>query len=513
MQTFQLWQADQGDGTYRNPILFADYSDPDVVRVGDDFYLVASSFNCTPGVPILHSKDLVNWTIINHVLDRLPFEVYNQPAHGCGVWAPSIRFHAGKFWVFFSTPDEGIFMSTAADPAGAWSPLTLVQAAKGWIDPCPFWDDDGQAYLVHAFAASRAGIKSILHICRMKPDGTALLDEGRLVFDGRAHHPTIEGPKLYKRNGYYYIFAPAGGVPTGWQTVLRSTSIYGPYEDRIVMAQGRTEVNGPHQGGWVELASGEDWFVHFQDRGAYGRIVHLQPLKWVDEWPIIGLVTNGDGVGEPVSAWRKPNIGRDYPIAVPQTSDEFEAATLGRQWQWHANPKSEWMSLEAHPGHLRLYAQPVQDLNLRLAPNLLLQKFPAPAFTITTLLTLAPQRVGAQAGLVVMGDAYAYVALAKTGNGYRLVQCAKSDADQAPREVESLDWQAASAHVRVSVRSGAVCRFSVSQDGQAFTPIGGDFQARAGRWIGAKVGLFCARPDQAVNGGWADFDWFRFSSL
>lgn len=275
-----MWTADLGNGTYRNPILYADYSDPDVIRVGGDFYMTASSFAHTPGLPILHSKDLVNWKLIGHAVDRLPGEYDGPVRHGDGVWAPSIRYHDGKFWIFFSAPDEGIYMTTAADPAGPWSPLHLVKEAKGWIDPCPFWDEDGRAYLVHAFARSRSGIKHRLKMCGMKPDGTGLLDDGVIIFDGELDHPTMEGPKMYKRNGYYYIFAPAGGVPTGWQTILRSRDVYGPYEDKIVLQQGSTETNGPHQGGYVELESGESWFIHFQDRDAYGRIVHLQPMRW-----------------------------------------------------------------------------------------------------------------------------------------------------------------------------------------------------------------------------------------
>ena len=212
----------------------------------------------------------------------------------------------------------------------------LIRSAKGWIDPCPCWDDDGNAYLVHAWANSRSGIKSILTINKMSEDGTRILDDGQMVFDGRAHHPTIEGPKLHKRNGYYYIFAPAGGVPTGWQTVLRSKNIYGPYEDKIVMDQGSTAINGPHQGAWIETQSGESWFVHFQDRGPYGRIVHLQPMRWVNDWPVIGNDKDGDGKGEPVARYRKPNVGRGSPLQVPQTSDEFKMRDLGLRRQWHA---------------------------------------------------------------------------------------------------------------------------------------------------------------------------------
>lgn len=220
------WIADNGDGSFKNPVLFADYSDPDVIRVGEDFFMVASSFNCTPCLPLLHSKDLVNWEIINHVCEHVPAPGYETPRHGCGVWAPSIRYHSGRYWVFFAMPDEGIFMSNTVDPYGQWSVPVCIKNVRGWIDPCPFWDDDGNAYLVNAFANSRIGFKSMLLISRMTPDGTALLDENRFVFDGHDRHPTIEGPKLYKRGDYYYIFAPAGGVTQGWQTVLRSKNIF-----------------------------------------------------------------------------------------------------------------------------------------------------------------------------------------------------------------------------------------------------------------------------------------------
>ncbi|HEU0078368.1 MAG TPA: family 43 glycosylhydrolase, partial [Longimicrobiaceae bacterium] len=339
------WSPHLDGGRYRNPVVFADYSDPDVVRVGDDYYMTASSFGSFPALPILHSRDLVGWTLVNHAIPRFPDPAFDAPQHGNGVWAPSIRHHDGWFWIFYGDPDRGIYMVKTRDVRGAWEPPVLVKAAKGWIDPAPLWDDDGSAYLVHAFARSRSGIKHVLHVARMSPDGTRLLDEGRLVFGDSVRHPTMEGPKLYKRDGWYYVFAPAGGVPTGWQTVLRSRNVYGPYEDRIVLAQGSTPVNGPHQGGWVRTQTGEDWFLHFQDRGAYGRIVHLQPMAWKDGWPVMGVDADGDGTGEPVAEFRRPDVGREYPPAVPQTTDEFAGAHPGLQWQWNANPRPEWYSL------------------------------------------------------------------------------------------------------------------------------------------------------------------------
>jgi beta-xylosidase len=169
----------------------------------------------------------VNWRIIGHALEyQTPVSVFSKPQHGNGVWAPAIRYHNNFFYIFFPDPDYGIYMVKSRAGFRAVEAHSLIKSAKGWIDPCPFWDDDGNAYLVHAFANSRAGIKSVLHINKMSADGTKLLDEGRMVFDGHERHPTIEGPKLYKRNGYYYIFAPAGGVPTaGKQCFVPKTSM------------------------------------------------------------------------------------------------------------------------------------------------------------------------------------------------------------------------------------------------------------------------------------------------
>lgn len=490
----------QKNGSYTNPIIDADYSDPDVVRVGDDFYLTASSFNCIPGLPILHSKDLVHWKIIGHALQRQPPEdVFAKPQHGNGVWAPSIRYHDNQFYIFYGDPDFGLYMIKARSAAGPWSPPLLLRSAKGWIDPAPFWDDDGNAYLVHAWANSRSGIKSILTINRMSPDGTKLLDDGKMVFDGRAHHPTIEGPKLYKRNGYYYIFAPAGGVATGWQTVLRAKNIYGPYEDRVVMDRGQTEINGPHQGGWVETKSGESWFIHFQDRGAYGRIVHLQPMKWIDDWPVIGEDPDGDGKGQPVATYRKPDVGREYPAVAPQTSDEFDASKLGLQWQWHANPRAQWHSFSR--GSLRLAAIP-QPTNLWTAPNLLLQKLPARKFIVTTLLDASRLREGERSGLLLMGREYSYLAVA----GLQLIRVNMDKEETVTRLKNS------SVFLRVAVDEGTA-EFSYSLDGKTFHSAGDKFVIKPGMWIGAKVGLFSLAPEGSARQGYATYEWFRFAPL
>jgi beta-xylosidase len=504
-----IWTPDSGDGTYTNPIIFADYSDPDAICVGDDFYLTASSFSSMPGLPILHSKDLVNWTIIGHAFERYPFDQFDLPQPGKGVWAPSIRYHDSRFYIYFGDPDNGIFVTTATNAAGPWSPLLCVKQSKGWIDTCPFWDDDRKAYLVHAWAKSRSGTNSILTINQMSPDGTKLLDDGKLVIDGRdGKYPTLEGPKLYKRNGYYYIFAPAGGVAAGYQMVFRSKNIYGPYEGRTVMDQGRTPINGPHQGAWVELPSGESWFIHFQDRGAYGRVMHLQPMKWFDDWPVIGDDPTGTGKGEPVLMHKKPSVGKTYPPAVPQTSDEFDSTALGLQWQWPANFRDKWYSLSDRSGWLRLLAvpKPKSAKDLFGVPNVILQKLPAPEFTMTTKLDVSRLLAGDMAGAVVLGGNYSFVAIERTSTGSRLIKVSSDSTTE-----DTVPWSNDFAYLRIRIGPGAVCEFAYSLDGSLFAVLGKPFVAQPGGWTGARIGLFCLAPAEAKKTGYVDVDRFQFT--
>jgi len=507
-----IWNPNIDDGRYRNPVVHADYSDPDVVRVGDDFFMTASSFNCVPALPILHSRDLVNWRLVTHAVEELP-PAFDTPQHGNGVWAPSFNYHDGTFYIFYGDPDRGVYVTRTDDPRGEWSDLHLVHEAEGWIDTAPFWDDDGDAYLVHAFAKSRAGFNSVLHVAPMAEDGTHLTGESREVFDGHDDHPTIEGPKLYERNGSYYIFAPAGGVSDGWQTVLRSDDIYGPYEDRIVLAQGDTDINGPHQGAWVTTDRGEDWFVHFQEKDPYGRVVYLQPVSWDDGWPVIGRVEDGDGTGEPVRTHEKPDVAAaDLPTMVPQTSDDFETARLELQWQWHGNSQYGWYSLTDRPGTLRLFPQAVPDgaENLWRVPSLLLQKFPAPSFTATTKVRCGLEGSGGHGGLLVMGEEYAYLSVRPTADGTELVHGRNAaPVDGEPdMEAETVPLDRSSVQLRATVEDGGQVQFAYAADDSDFEAVGAPFQARQGRWIGAKVGLFAVR-DGSGAGGYCDFDYFR----
>lgn len=515
----KVWVADLGNGQYKNPVLDADYSDPDAVRVGDDFYMVASSFDAVPGIPVLHSKDLVNWNLINHALLRQPpFEHFSKTQHGNGVWAPAIRYHNKEYYIYYPDPDFGIYLTKATDPAAKWSEPVLVEAGQGLIDPCPLWDEDGKVYLTYAYAGSRAGIKSVLAVKEMNAAGDRTIGTGTIVYDGHETDATIEGPKFYKRNGYYYIFAPAGGVSTGWQLVLRSKNVYGPYERKVVLEQGSTTVNGPHQGAWVNTQTGEDWFLHFQDKDVYGRVVHLQPMKWVKDWPVMGVDKDGDGAGEPVMTYKKPNVGKTWPVITPPESDEFNSRIMGLQWQWQANPKATWSFLNADKGTLRLYthAVPEDAKSYWEVPNILLQKFPTEVFMATTKVTFNPNTKleNEKTGLIVMGKSYSSLGLRSDKDGLAIVhaECYDAEKGKTPTEKTITRLQGNDVYFRVSVNKGGICQFSYSLDGTRFINAGAAFKAESGKWIGAKVGLYATRTTTTNDSGYADFDWFRIEN-
>lgn len=507
--------------TYKNPILYADYSDPDVIRVGEDYYMVSSSFSFFPSVPLLHSRDLVHWEIINHCVPSLPFEKYYLPSHGSGTWAPSIRWHKGVFYVFVPLPDEGIYVARSSDPYGTFT-LNCLCEAKGWIDPCPFWDDDGKAYMMFAYARSRSGIKHRLDLVEMDETCTRLIGTPVTVFDGRQLGPTTEGPKVYKHDGYYYVLMPSGGVASGWQSALRAKNIRGPYEYKIVMHQGSTPVNGPHQGGWTDSPDGRNWFVHFQDVGSLGRIVHLQPLCFNGGWPFIGAEQNGDGIGEPVSEWELPVTGQpEYRIA---TSDEFTGAKLGLQWQWQAVPRDDVYSLAKNPGHLRLYCRKLEERKNLLwhAPNVLTQIPQSRSFTATVKLALYGEQDGDMAALGMTGHRYAYAAL-KWEQGrmkiclYRGVVTETEYEGAAEEEcvaVYGLDHETVDRYVylRMVLAADETYTFFWSANGTWYRPLGADCPLSKGTWTGARLCLWAANYNNIPSGGYGDYDYIHIEN-
>lgn len=554
----QTWNPNLPKGQYQNPIIDADYSDPDVCRVGNDYYMTASSFACFPGLQILHSTDLVNWEIIGAALtdtySLLPqfrgtdLDWTRRVQHGNYVWAPAIRYHDGWFYIYCGDPDQGLFMTKTQDPRGPWEPIVWVKEGKGMIDCCPLWDEDGRAYLSHGCAGSRASMKSVMFVAPMSPDGTRVIGPSRIVYDGHEDQPTIEGTKFYKRNGYYYIMSPAGGVKYGWQVELRSRSPYGPYEEFVSLAQGKSKVNGPHQGAWVDTQNGEDWFIHFQDKHAFGRVVHLQPARWVDDWLVIGDDKDGDGCGDPVARWQKPNLPSSGNFQ-PAESDEFDSTELGPQWQFQGPWSHYWYYADASKSRLRLYGvqQPEGYRNLTDMPNLLLQKFPTERFTATARLRFVPNPEfapkGEEAGFIIAGLDYAALKFVSTNEGavLRFVTCTDAlsgsketvhsevqlpfevlpqpytvryAVDEIPQPRSATPYIYTRAKVWSEGTGNAIrgyAQFSYSLDGKKYTDCGPVFEVKEGKWIGAKLGFFNCRPGVKNDAAFLDIDWIRLT--
>jgi len=524
----QVWCPDQGDGTYINPVINADYSDPDVCvgASGDDYYLTASSFQCVPGLPILHSKDLVNWEIVGYALkelyegDERLKEHFSTVQHGNGVWAPSIRYHQGWYYIYWGDPDFGVYMVRTQDPAGEWEKPVCVIRGQGYIDTTPLWDDDGRCYLVNGWANSRAKFASVLTVRELSADGTRAIGQPVIVFDGNGtENRTCEGPKFYKRDGWYWIMCPAGGVPTGFQLAMRSKSPYGPYEHKIVLAQGKTTVNGPHQGGWVHTKYGEDWFLHFQDKEAYGRVVHLQPVDWSTGWPVMGKK------GEPVLRYKKPQAATTQ-VVNPVESDEFNTPVVGKQWQWQANYDEKYGVPTAF-GTMRIYTHKMDEgaKSLWLVPNMLLQKTPADEFTATTKLRFTSKAEGQFGGLIMMGLDYQAIVVRRVGQEFQLVQMTCKGADKGKAQTEQvlttlkptakdkIDYKPGiheDIYLRLQVADSKV-QFAYSLDGKKYQPCGDEFKMREGKWIGAKFGYVAAETDPKADRGWIEADWIRIS--
>ena len=522
----QVWSPDNGDGTYTNPVINADYSDPDVCVVGDDYYLTASSFQCIPGLPILHSCDLVNWEIIGYAVKELkPNEMFDVPSHGNGIWAPSIRYHNGEFYIYWGDPDNGVFMVKTKDPAGEWTEPLCVIPGKGMIDTCPLWDEDGRCYLVNGWANSRSRFASVLTVREMNAEGTKAISQPVIVFDGNGtENRTCEGPKFYKRDGWYWIMCPAGGVPTGFQLAMRSKSPYGPYESKVVLAQGKTNINGPHQGGWVHTSMGEDWFLHFQDKECYGRVVHLQPVTWKDNWPVMGIDKDGDYCGDPVVRHRKPKTRSAVAVVNPVESDEFNTPQMGLQWQWHAN-YAQSFGMPTTFGTFRIFnfKHDRNAVNLWDVPNMLLQKTPADKFTATAKLRFTSKAEQQSGGIIMMGLDYSALVVKRVGKEFVLqrLTCKAADKNKPetavdiatlkPTAEDAIDYKPG-IHLDIYMRmkvDGGKCRFAYSLDGKKFHDAGETFTMREGKWIGAKMGFVSFEPDGTTDRGWVEADWFR----
>ena len=490
----QQIQSDNGDGTYTNPIIYSDFPDPDVIRVDSAYYMVSTTMFVFPGVTILKSYDLVNWDYCSNAVQRMDFgpcynlDGCNRYAHG--QWATSLKYHNGKYYLLFLTLDEGGFICTAGRPEGPWE---IKKLPRGFHDPGLFFDDDGKIYVAYGY--------SNIYVTELDTNFVAKRSDV-LVFTGDIRSG-LEGSHVYKKNGYYYLYCTYGGGD-GFQVALRSKSIYGPYEEKVVIRDNSYLGTGLHQGALVETQTGEWWTIIFQDGGAFGRFPSLQPVTWQDDWPMVGV--NGKGVVTST----KPNVGTVYPITVLPTSDEFDSTKLGMQWGWNHNPDSTKWSLTQNPGYLRLSTAKVVS-SFNDARNTLTQRMYAFHSALRSTPTTATVKIeidsmhdGDVGGLAVFQNPYAYIGIKKT-NGIRYVIMINNGiARDSAIVTGSHIYLRASAYYSTSWTS-----FYYSPDNQSFTKLGNDLsmQFNLSIFTGNKFCLFNYATIAA--GGYVDVDWFR----
>lgn len=503
----QVYTPDNGNGTYTNPLMWGDWPDPDIIRVGKDFYMVSTSMHYVPGSPITHSRDLVNWEISGYAVDRYDedprYDMQGGTMYLNGSWANTIRYHNGKFYIGFCTPTseeaKGHFSICVADSVqGPWRRTIFPEYL---YDPGLFFDDDGKVYVVHG--------QGTLYLTELNADALSVKSPKVKIwstaFDSAGvpgHRFGMEGSHMYKINGMYYITCPAGGTE-GWQVCLRSKDIYGPYEYKtIVHDDGSYPPNGLHQGGLVQLENGDWWFIIMQDRGPIGRVPHLEPVVWKNGWPMIGRNGNGKGV----ITFTKPKVGKTYPICVPATSDDFNASRLSLQWQWNHNPDNTKWSLTERQGFLRLHSSFASDL--MTARNSLSQRVQGPRSCGSTEIMLDSMKDGDVTGLAIFQKPYAYIGVQQR-NGLRYLVMADDGkvVDSVNLDGHSTVWLKASASDK-----GFKAWFYYSLDGDHYQPLGSRFTMELGLdWTANRFMLFDFNTIPGATPGYADINWFHFS--
>ncbi|WP_316789385.1 glycoside hydrolase 43 family protein [Pedobacter frigoris] len=495
-KTTDVWTPDNGDGTYKNPLLWGDWPDPDFIRVGDEFYFVSTSMHYVPGCPILKSKDLVNWEMAGYAVDQYNedprYNLQGGDRYLRGSWAATIRHHNGLFYVGFCTPNWGkekgnFSICTAKDIKGPWTRTIFPEYL---YDPGLFFDDDGKVYVAHG--------QQKLFITELNADALSVKTPQKEIYDNRSF-PYLEGSHMYKIKGKYYLLGSTGGT-TGRQVCLRADNIYGPYESKVVINDDHTYPgNGLHQGGMVELKDGSWWFIIMQDRGPIGRVPSLEPVVWVDGWPMLGV--NGRGV----DSHKKPNVGKTYPIKIPATSDEFSASKLGLQWQWNHNPDNAKWSLRERKGYMRLHASFADDLTK--ARNTLTQRVQGPVSRGVVEMDVAGLKDGDVAGFGIFQSPYAYIAVRKEGGKKTLVMVNNGKLIDSLENIKADKvWISASlTHI------GFKANFSYSLDGDKYISFGNELNMGLGLdWTANRFALFNYSTSKEGEGGYADFNWFRF---
>ncbi len=504
-------QSDNGDGTYSNPVIASDFPDPDAIRVDSVYYMLTTTMFIFPGVPILKSYDLVNWEYCCNVVERMDYSpCYNLD--GCdrysrGQWASSLKHHNGKYYLLFNSLDAGGFLCTTKKAEGPWK---IQRLPRGFHDPGLFFDDDGKIYVAYGYCD--------IYITELDSNFVAK-DKDVLVYTGDIRKG-LEGAHVYKINDYYYLYCTYGGLD-GFQVALRSKNIYGPYEQKVVI---RDTTKGPnygiHQGALIQTQKGEWWTMLFVDSGPFGRFPSLQPVTWQDGWPMVGVN------GKAVVIYKKPDVGKEYPIKILPTSDEFDDTKLGMQWGWNHNPDPLRWSLAKNPGYLRLETVKVVKI-LPDARNTLTQRMFAyysdsTATVGTVKIDFSNMKEGDIAGLAIFQDPYAYIGIKKI-NGLNYVIMVNNG-----ESVDSIEVDAKVIYLRAdpfygsgaamyyggkTVPGTGTARFSYSLDNESFTTIGNELQMQFNLSVftGNKFCLFSYATKEL--GGYVDFDYFRVTPI
>ena len=502
--------GDQGDGTFRNPILNANYPDSDVERYGDKWYMISSTSMLAPGMTILESVDLVNWTIKSHVYDhvswRKDYDYSVMSSKRGGVWAGDLVFHNGEWFCYVIDPEAGLFVSVAKDISGPWSAPVLIYEAVNWTDPCVFFDyDNKNAYLLCHTNTDKETRLYDNKIFKLSWDGRKLLDDGTVFYRGKM----AEAAKMYKKDGFYYVFISQwikkDKVNDRKQLVLRSKSPYGPYESKVVLERGNGCSRSCCQGSLIRAPDGNWWFMHqlVQSKDSYeGRPQFLIPVSWENDWPVLGEDPDGNGIGNTIWQWKKPVSGGN--IIKPQTSDDFDYCKLSPQWAWYYTPNNLKWSLTERDGYLRM--RPVRQLSpedFLKTPNILSQrKMGKGKDTVTVRICLTELSVGINLGMTNFSSDYNNIGLKFDGKVCKIYENRNGNMTFLSEYVNDVIYFR-------TIMNGDKGILQYSQDGLTFIGSSDEFIMRPKGFMSQRIGFYCYNNDSDT--GFVDIDWFKYT--